>query len=102
MFEWIDFTKEPGEHNDKKIQVLALRTCAVCKEGMEFLASYGFSYQYTFANELSTKDKKRLKEEFQDHFGEHPFFPTIIVNDTDYRVGLVKDAWKEVLGIPSE
>ncbi|MFO7849964.1 MAG: glutaredoxin domain-containing protein [Spirochaetia bacterium] len=102
MFEWIEFTEKPGEHNEKKIQFLALKTCAFCKRGMDFLDKHGFAYQYTYVDLLPAKDKKRLKEEFKENFGERPLFPTIVVDDKDYQLGFIEKTWEKLLGLDAE
>ncbi|MFP4266505.1 MAG: glutaredoxin family protein [Spirochaetaceae bacterium] len=102
MFEWLEFTEEPGDRSDKKIQFLALKSCAFCKRGMEFLAKHGFAYQYAYVDLLPAKDKKRLKDEFKEHFGERPLFPTIVVDGSDYQLGFIEKTWEKLLGVESE
>ena len=102
MFDWLSFNEVAGSQNDRKIQVLALKSCAFCKRAMEFLDKHGITYEYTYVDDLSGQDKKRLKDEFKSRFGERPLFPTVIIDDSDYQLGFIEKAWEKMLDISSQ
>jgi glutaredoxin len=102
MFDWLTFNEVSGSHDEKKIQVLALKSCAFCKRAMEFLGKHDIAYEYAYVDDLSGQDKKRLKEEFKDRFGERPLFPTVIVDDADYQLGFIEKAWEKMLNLSSQ
>lgn len=102
MFEWLDFDEQPGERTDRKVKFFALKSCAFCKRGMEFLDKHGFAYSYMYVDSLSAKEKKQLKDEFKDKFGERPLFPTIVVDDEDFQLGFIEKAWEKMFGVGSE
>ncbi len=99
MFEWLDFTEEAGDTDDKDVQFLALKSCAFCKRGMDFLKKHGIAYRYAYVDTLSSAEKKKLKDEFKESFGERPLFPTIIVDEKDYQLGFIEKAWEKLLGV---
>mgnify|MGYP006303251355 CR=1 FL=1 len=99
MFDWLEFTEEPGDKDDKDVKFLALKSCAFCKRGMDFLKKHGIAYKYAYVDTLSGQEKKKLKEEFKDKFGERPLFPTVIVDDEDYQLGFIEKAWEKLLGV---
>lgn len=100
MFDWLEFTEaESGEQQDRDVKVLALTTCAFCKKAMDFLRERGIAYRYAYADKLSREDKRRLTEEYKQHFGDKPLFPTLIVNNDTAETGFIKANWLRALGI---
>jgi glutaredoxin len=100
MFDWMEFSRADveGELEDD-VKVLALTTCAFCKKAMDFLEEHNVPYRYAYADQLSREDKRRLTEEYKEHFGDKPLFPTLIINNQSAETGFVKKKWREALGL---
>ncbi len=97
MFDYIDFDKQEGERQEKKLILLGLTTCGFCKRAKEFLDGHGFRYDYLFMDKIDPELKKKMKSEFSDHYGKRLSYPTLILENDELLTGFIRPAWEQEL-----
>lgn len=97
MFDFVPFSHQEGSVKHKKLILFSLTTCGFCKRARAYLDSEGWEYDIFFADEMDAKDKKKLKEEFKEHFGATMHFPALIIDEKDFLVGFIRPDWELVL-----
>lgn len=91
-----------GEKDEPKLRVYALSTCAFCEKSMRYLEEQGFAYEYLFLDRIPVEEKKTMKAELKEQFGNIPVFPLLVIDGEKSLSGFTEDRWAEALGISTE
>ncbi|MFP4564181.1 MAG: ferredoxin-thioredoxin reductase catalytic domain-containing protein [Spirochaetia bacterium] len=93
----ISYEQEEGRDTGKKLTVYALSTCGFCKRALSYLRDNNIKFQYAYVDYLQDFQRKEVKKELKEEFGERPLFPFLVIDDTDYLIGFDEDEWQEKL-----
>jgi len=97
MFDKVQFSKASGKKKDHSLKLMGLTTCSFCRKAKEFLDEHDFDYEYLFLDKVDPDEKKRLKEEFAEHFDKRMSYPTLIIDDRELLTGFIRVAWEQEL-----
>ncbi len=93
------YHKVEGEKNTPQIRVYALSTCAFCEKAMRYLESNGFTYEYLFMDRIPVEDKRQMKAELKEQFGNIPVFPLLVIDQKEALSGFTEERWAQSLGL---
>lgn len=94
-----EYHRVEGAKSSPQLRVYALSTCAFCEKAMKYLESHGFSYDYMFMDRVPIEDKRTMKNELKEQFGNIPVFPLLVVDGKEMLSGFTEERWAELLGI---
>lgn len=97
--EKLEFEKEEGKQPKKQLTVYALSTCGFCKAALRFLRKHKIAFRYLYIDYLQDFQKKTLKQELKDTYGERPMFPFLVIGEDDYIIGFDEEEWADKIGI---
>lgn len=95
----LTYTPEEGKDIGKKLTVYALSTCGFCKAALSFLRENSIAFRYVYVDHLQDFQRKSVKSELKEQFGERPLFPFLMIDDNDYFIGFDEEEWSEKLGL---
>lgn len=102
LIDSAEYKAVEGSRSERKLRVYALSTCAFCEKSMRYLESHGFSYEYIFLDRVPVEQKKTMKTELKEQFGNIPVFPLLVIDGKEALSGFNEERWAEVLGISQE
>jgi len=99
MIDSTEYHYVEGEKKDKKLRVYALSTCAFCEKAMRYLEAHGLAYEYMFMDRVPIEEKRTMKGELKEQFGNIPVFPLLVIDGQEMLSGFTEERWAEVLGL---
>ena len=95
MFDKYEWVVKDGEGKADDLTLLSLSTCGFCASARQYLDERYLAYRYIDLDTISPEDKSAIKEEFRKKFGRRPSFPSLVLDDEKYLVGIIKKHWDE-------
>jgi glutaredoxin-like protein NrdH len=99
LFDYVDFTKVPGDSGGYDLKLFALSTCGFCKRAIAFLKEKGVGYSYVYVDMLGVGVKRRIKDEFYKRFMTRMLYPAMVIDGNDTLIGFTEETWKQRLGV---
>lgn len=97
MIQDITYTEEKGNISQNDITVYALSTCGFCKRGLQFLRDNSISFRYVYVDKLDINMKEQIKQALSERFDTRIGYPFLVIDDSDYLRGFVKEEWENKL-----
>ncbi len=99
MIEKLDYSEEAGTHDDHKLTLYSLSTCAFCKKAMQFLKDRDIAFRYIQLDTINPMVKQTVKSELRSMYDNLPVFPILVVDDEQAISGFNQARWESVLGL---